>query len=107
MIKYYARESGVRSLEKYTNRIYEKLAFKIVESDTKKIKDENSNENIKEYEKHNVEVVQTYDDKGSPSIKYPHFEVNEGNLKEYIGNPKFNRDRMYPLTPIGVSTGLA
>lgn len=33
IIENYAREAGVRSLKKFTNKICEKVAFKIVESD--------------------------------------------------------------------------
>lgn len=34
LINDYCRESGVRSLQRYTNRIYEKIALKIVQNDT-------------------------------------------------------------------------
>ena len=34
VINNYAREPGVRSLKNFTKRIYEKIAFKIVDSDT-------------------------------------------------------------------------
>lgn len=33
MIEHYCREPGVRSLKKYINKICEKIAFKVVESD--------------------------------------------------------------------------
>jgi ATP-dependent Lon protease len=34
LINDYCRESGVRSLQRYTNRIYEKIALKVVQSET-------------------------------------------------------------------------
>jgi Lon-like ATP-dependent protease len=34
-------------------------------------------------------------------------EVNEGNLQEFVGKPMYTSDRMYELTPPGVSMGLA
>ena len=39
IIENYAREPGVRSLKKYINRICEKIAFKVVESDSEKFDD--------------------------------------------------------------------
>ncbi len=34
-------------------------------------------------------------------------KVDDGNLQEFVGKPMFTSDRMYELTPPGVSMGLA
>jgi len=33
--------------------------------------------------------------------------VDDGNLQEFVGKPMYTSDRMYELTPPGVSMGLA
>jgi Lon-like ATP-dependent protease len=33
--------------------------------------------------------------------------VDDGNLQEFVGKPVYTSDRMYELTPAGVSMGLA
>ena len=33
--------------------------------------------------------------------------VDDGNLQEFVGKPMYTTDRMYELTPPGVSMGLA
>ena len=33
--------------------------------------------------------------------------VDDGNLQEFVGKPIYTTDRMYELTPAGVSMGLA
>ena len=33
--------------------------------------------------------------------------INEDNLKDYLGNPRFTTDRLYDVTPPGVVMGLA
>lgn len=33
--------------------------------------------------------------------------VDDGNLQEFVGKPIFTSDRMYELTPPGVTMGLA
>ena len=35
------------------------------------------------------------------------FNIEPGNLKEYLGKPVFTSDRFYERTPVGVATGLA
>jgi len=71
LIKAYCRESGVRNLQKHVEKIFRKVAFKIVKGGESKI------------------------------------VVDDGNLEEFVGKPIFTSDRMYELTPPGVSMGLA
>lgn len=33
--------------------------------------------------------------------------IDDGNLQEFVGKPIYTTDRMYELTPPGVSMGLA
>lgn len=33
--------------------------------------------------------------------------ITQDNLKQFVGNPVFNSERMYDKTPVGVSVGLA
>lgn len=82
MIKYYARESGVRSLEKFITRITEKLAYKIVEDESKQEEtvtnpesNENENENEKTDERSSNERTKI------EKVK-PYFEVTPANIKE-------------------------
>lgn len=78
----YAREAGVRTLENVIKNILRKIALKIV----------------REQESSEIKKLPY-----SPS-KY---SLSNQNLVEYLGKPKFNSDRFYDVTPIGVSTGLA
>jgi Lon-like ATP-dependent protease len=73
LISDYCRESGIRSLQRYTNRIYEKIAYKLVSSTS--------------------DSMQT-------------IEVNENNLKQFIGQAHFSSKRIYDVIPKGVSIGL-
>lgn len=52
-------------------------------------------------------VTQSFDEEGNPSIQQPHFEVTADNLKDYLGAPRFQKERLYQNNPPGVSTGLA
>ncbi|CAF0941961.1 unnamed protein product [Rotaria sp. Silwood1] len=71
LIKAYCRESGVRNLQKHIEKIFRKVAYKIVKEGDRKI------------------------------------VVDDGNLQEFVGKPVYTTDRMYELTPPGVSMGLA
>jgi Lon-like ATP-dependent protease len=81
LIKWYCRESGVRNLQKHINKILRKAAFKIVD------------------EGH---LVEPPSEGAGPLIT-----VTPDNLKDYVGNPVFTKDRMYETTPPGVVMGLA
>ncbi|NGX39454.1 MAG: Lon protease 1 [Chlamydiae bacterium] len=78
IINGYAREAGVRGLEKNLKKIMRKVATKIVIQQEKK--------------------------KRAPRKE---IKITEKDLKEYLGKPIFTSDRFYPKTPIGVAMGLA
>ncbi|NGX46726.1 MAG: Lon protease 1 [Chlamydiae bacterium] len=79
IINGYAREAGVRSLEKYIKKILRKVATKIVKNAERK--------------------------KGKEPRKET--KVTEKGLKDYLGKPIFTSDRYFKKTPIGVAMGLA
>ncbi len=84
IINGYAREAGVRNLEKAIKKILRQVAVKKVE------KSQEKNEGI--------EIV-----KQVPSG----IKITEKNLVEFLGKPIFTSDRYYEQPPVGVATGLA
>lgn len=86
MITGYCREAGVRSLNKYIERIFRKVAHKVTRLYQKVL-----------------------------SSKIAKAEVNAGTitvtaneLQDYVGKPKFHTDRIYVAgLPPGVVPGLA
>lgn len=87
MIEGYAREAGVRSLEKHIQRILRKVAYKII---------------------HFEESLQSSRKKSTPveKLSLP-IHITPKNLSDYLGPPLFTSDRIYPKTPPGVCIGLA
>lgn len=87
MIEGYAREAGVRSLEKHIQRILRKVVYKII---------------------HYEESVQSSRKKSTSieKLSLP-IEITPKNLSDYLGLPLFTSDRIYPKTPPGVCIGLA
>lgn len=79
IINGYAREAGVRNLEKQLKKIMRKVAIKIVKEQEKKTR-------------------------GKKALEY---KVDEKGIKEYLGKPIFTSDRFYKKTPVGVAMGLA
>ena len=77
IIDEYAREAGVRMLEKSIKKIVRKIAVELVEASEKKTK-------VKK------------------AIK-----VTQSNVQSFLGKPLFHSDRYYEKTPVGVTTGLA
>ena len=89
IINGYAREAGVRTLENDIKKILRKVAIKIVgEMDQQARSRRRKN--------HKGEASSTH--------KYT---ITAGNVKEFLGKPRFTSDRFYPTTPVGVCTGLA
>lgn len=85
LVRWYAREAGVRSLSKYIDKITRKLALQVVA------------------EQEGTEL--------RPKTRRNHdtWEVTPENLKDYVGKPVFTSDRLYeegPLPP-GIIMGLA
>ena len=85
LVRWYCREAGVRSLNKYVEKITRKLALQVV------AEDEGAELTEKSTRKSNTWVI------------------SEDNLEEYVGKPIFTSDRLYEKDPLphGVVMGLA
>lgn len=124
LIKSYCRESGVRNLKKHIEKIFRKSALNIVrdlgeevlpesealtddgkaaleQSEKEKGKKEPVAPEAKEQETTEVPRV---------ALQVPdsvHVTIDKSNLKDYVGPPVFTSDRLYDVTPPGVTMGLA
>jgi Lon-like ATP-dependent protease len=85
LVRWYAREAGVRNLAKYIDKISRKLALQVVAED----------EGAKLTKKSTRQTDS--------------WEVTEGNLSEYVGQQIFTHDRLYDKDPLphGIVMGLA
>lgn len=136
LIRYYCRESGVRNLKKHIDKIYRKAAFKIVSDLGESALPEPSPEAAAADAEGQVETQQPdtkpasealpSDDKSATPapedattpgttkprqpLKVPEgisVQVNNTNLRDYVGPPIYHKDRLYTnAPPAGVSTGL-
>ncbi|KAK4181908.1 putative Lon protease mitochondrial precursor [Triangularia setosa] len=128
LIKSYCREAGVRNLKKQIEKVYRKSALKIVQelgeevlpesealTDEGKVAKEESEKgenkpseepataNTEASEKETAEIPRV-------ALKVPesvHVTIDKDNLKDYVGPPVFTSDRLYDITPPGVTMGLA
>jgi len=85
LVRWYAREAGVRNLAKYIDQITRKLALQIVSND---------DENIL----------------GAKNVrKSDTWVISKDNLADYVGKPIFTSDRLYQegTLPNGIVMGLA
>ncbi|KAJ2371441.1 ATP-dependent Lon protease pim1 [Coemansia sp. RSA 2607] len=102
LVRNYCRESGVRNLKKHIEKIFRKAALKIVESgvavDAVEEKDDASDMEQKEEgaKPRRMSVPSSYS-----------LEISDAALKDYVGPPVFESDRLYEQTPAGVVMGLA
>lgn len=74
----YCREAGVRSLKQKIEKIFRKVALRMVKN--------------KDEEEHNIDENIT---------------ISEDNIEEYLGKKIFPKERLYDRTPAGIATGLA
>ena len=123
LIKYYCRESGVRSLKKQIEKVYRKSALKIVQdigedvlSEDKALTEEGKVAQ-EEANKDESDVTETPSSIDKETTETPrtklnvpesvHVNIEKDNLKDYVGPPVFTSDRLYETTPPGVAMGLA
>lgn len=113
LISDYCRESGVRSLQKYTNRIYEKIAFNLVSIQEGLDLDSNNNyvsinENFNDNKliNKNKETISSDNSNILTDNKQYTIEVSKHNLRKFIGQARFSSKRLYDSVPKGVSIGL-
>lgn len=126
LIKSYCRESGVRNLKKQIEKVYRKSALTIVKElgedvlpEEKALTDEGKaalEESEKEKDSGNKEPAtapaseQETTEKPRVALNVPdtvHVKIDKNNLKDYVGPPIFTSDRLYDVTPPGVTMGLA
>ncbi|KAM7188226.1 mitochondrial Lon protease [Rhypophila sp. PSN 637] len=126
LIKSYCREAGVRNLKKQIEKVYRKAALKIVQDLGEEVlpEDEALTEEgkaaLEESEKRSesaestasTESAETKEavEKPRVALKVPdtvHVVIDKDNLKDYVGPPIFTSDRLYDVTPPGVTMGLA
>jgi len=92
LIRWYCREAGVRNLSKQVEKVYRKLALKVV----------------RELEGLQQEEDKAADSSGSKSGSSSPWTVTEETLPDLLGKPPFTSDRLYENgTPPGVVMGLA
>lgn len=124
LIKSYCRESGVRNLKKQIEKVYRKSALKIVQDlgeevlpESEALTDEGKAAmEASEQERENKDPVspeateQETTEKPRVALKVPdsvEVTIDKDNLKDYVGPPVFTSDRLYDVTPPGVTMGLA
>ncbi|PTB80551.1 ATP-dependent protease La [Trichoderma longibrachiatum ATCC 18648] len=133
LIKSYCRESGVRNLKKQIEKVYRKSALKIVQElgedalpedealteEGKAAAAEKAKESAAEAEEAAGTEKKTAateasegetTEKPRKALKVPetvHVTIGKDNLTDYIGPPVFTSDRLYDVSPPGVSMGLA
>lgn len=110
LIKNYCRESGVRNLKKHIDKVFRKAAFKVVQEigeDEKKpvegkVEEEKENET-------NTEIKKEDEEARKPLVvsKNVNIDINNENLKDYVGPQVYQAERLYEKTPPGVVMGLA
>lgn len=123
LIKSYCREAGVRNLKKQIEKVYRKSALKIVQdlgeevlpeakalTDEGKAALEESEKEGKTEEAGREATEKETTEKPRMPLKVPesvHVVIDKDNLKDYVGPPIFTSDRLYDVTPPGVTMGLA
>jgi len=126
LIKQYCRESGVRNLKKRVEKVYRKVALKIVSEhgenefpEAEALKTE-AQEAIKESPKEqlppdatdaaiNAQAPEAVLEPRVP-FKVPdtvHVEIGPQDLQKYVGVPIWINERLYEFTPPGVVMGLS
>ncbi|KAI1322998.1 lon protease [Xylariaceae sp. FL0255] len=124
LIKSYCRESGVRNLKKQIEKVYRKSALKIVQDlgeevlpesealtdegkaaqeESEKVKEDEASVSTEASENETTEVPRV-------ALQVPDsvsVVIDKENLKDYVGPPIFTSDRLYDVTPSGVTMGLA
>lgn len=135
LIKSYCRESGVRNLKKQIEKVYRKSALKIVQDlgeealpesealtdagkaalEEQTYKEETASEQTKTETKDaksnsDKSAQTTATEKPRVALQVPesvHITIDKDTLKDYVGPPIFTSDRLYDVTPPGVTMGLA
>jgi ATP-dependent Lon protease len=125
LINKYCRESGVRNLKKQIEKVYRKSALKIVQELGEVVLPESealtedgkaaleTSQKEQDEKKDTVSTTATEQEtteKPRVALKVPdsvQVTIDRENLKDYVGPPVFTSDRLYDVTPPGVTMGLA
>ncbi|KAJ2747545.1 ATP-dependent Lon protease pim1 [Coemansia sp. BCRC 34301] len=122
LVRNYCRESGVRNLKKHIEKIFRKAALKIVETGVAvEVPSVSPNATAHEAEDSTTvalapEAESASKDQAAIGAKPPSkmvipdsysLDISAGMLKDYVGPPVFESDRLYEHTPAGVVMGLA
>ncbi|KAJ6600871.1 Lon protease C-terminal proteolytic domain-containing protein [Mycena sp. CBHHK59/15] len=125
LIKYYCRESGVRNLKKHIEKIYRKAALRLVQDLGEDVFPEpvaaaagEAVKSVESQEPPSNEPSATADqppsEAGEPAERMPvttqerkplpipdtvHVRITPENLKDYVGPPVYQKDRMYAHAP--------
>jgi len=98
LIRWYCREAGVRNLSKQVQKVYRKLALRVVRD----------LEDLPEGNKSDASSSQNNSASSSSDADSSPWVVTEDTLSELLGKPPFTSDRLYETgTPPGVVMGLA
>lgn len=95
LIKNYCRESGVRNLKKHIDKIFRKAGYQVVQ----KVSDDSKEPSTTTEDAEERKPLEVPED-----IK---LDITAENLKDYVGPPIFQSDRIYERPPPGVIMGLA
>lgn len=112
LIKNYCRESGVRNLKKHIDKVFRKAAFKVVQEvgeDEEKPAEETKAEEKKQddADTETKPEEEKQDRKPLAVSKDVSIDINNENLKDYVGPQVYQTERLYEKTPPGVVMGLA
>lgn len=104
LIEEYCREAGVRNLKNKLEKIYRKIALKMVKAAPRRSDSANEDGGAKE------EGGEGSNSDDASPIELDSIEqmtVDGKDLVDYVGQPPFSSDKMYDTTPVGVTMGLA
>ncbi|XP_078438637.1 lon protease homolog, mitochondrial-like [Wolffia australiana] len=126
LIENYCREAGVRNLQKHIEKIYRKIALKLVrlglstkatldtsaQHESTEIHSEEQVAEKKDEEPSEEGLTKQAPDDSTVEATPTHealekVVVDEANLADYVGKPAFHAERIYEQTPVGVVMGLA
>lgn len=96
----YCREAGVRNLKQQIEKIFRKVALRIVKDGSAESKEESKEEST-EKSKQDPKQDSTQD------LRTETVTITADNIEDYIGKKVFLKDRLYDETPPGIATGLA
>jgi Lon-like ATP-dependent protease len=103
LIEQYCREAGVRNLQKHLEKIYRKVALKVVRATP------GSEAGEQPAGEAAAAAAATPESPAEPVPAAPPVvtTVDAPDLNSYVGAPPFPTDKLYDTPPVGVVTGLA